>query len=135
MTYTKDELKKLGIKPMPVPGDRTQKHSLEMPFAFDLPIRCISYQHAFRFVREPAPLPPSMHFEVEEKNENGEQEDNDGANIDSVEQNRQKGSIRRTWNTFKSKLGGDRTLQATIRYMLTVTVEWQENFLRLHVAR
>ena len=132
MCYTKEELKNLGIDSKPIAGDITQQQMLEMPFAFELPVRCISYQHAFRFVREPAPLPPTMHFEVQEDKDN---EMDDGTEFGSNEKNRRSSSFKRTWNTLKGKLAGNCTLEATVQYMLTVTVEWQENFLRYHIAK
>ncbi|PWN35927.1 uncharacterized protein FA14DRAFT_172525 [Meira miltonrushii] len=132
MSYTKEELKNLGVSSTPIMGDPTQKHALEMPFAFELPIRCISYQHAFKFVREPAPLPPTMHFEVQEDEKHVP---DDGAGLNSNHKPERKSSIKRTWNTLKSKISGNRTLEATVRYVLTVAVEWQENFLRYHITK
>lgn len=132
MSYTKEELKNLGVCSVPVAGDAIQKHSLEMPFAFELPIRCISYQHAFKFVCEPAPLPPTMHFEVQEDEDSVSEDVED---LGSNHKHERKNSVKRTWNTLKSKIAGNRTMEATVRYVLTVAVEWQENFLRYHIAK
>lgn len=134
MSYTKEELKNLGINPVPITGDLMGKQSLEMPFTFELPVRCISYQHSFKFIRQPAPLPPSMHFEIQQQQE--QEEENELA-LDGNEQNHngRRSSIKKTWNTLKNKITGNKTLVATVQYMLTVTVEWQENFLRYHIAK